>query len=118
MHEHPLLFGELQLPAVAAATLAIALLVSTVICFFLTRHLVGPIDRDVFGRLLHANPAVVRSTVEHGVVLLTGRVEYRSDIDVAVRRIATVPGVVAVKNRLDYWWNGTIDRPEPVTDAS
>ena len=76
------------------------------------------IDRDVFGRLLHANPAVVRSTVEHGVVLLTGRVEYRSDIDVAVRRIATVPGVVAVKNRLDYWWNGTIDRPEPVTDAS
>jgi signal transduction histidine kinase len=45
LHEHPLLFGELQLPAVAAATLAIALLVSTVICFFLTRHLVRPIDR-------------------------------------------------------------------------
>ena len=45
LHEHPLLFGELQLPAVAAATLAIALLVSTIICFFLTRHLVGPIDR-------------------------------------------------------------------------
>lgn len=45
LHEHPMLFGELQLPAVAAATLAIALLVSTIICFFLTRHLVGPIDR-------------------------------------------------------------------------
>ena len=45
VHERPLLFGELQLPAVAGATLAIALLVSTVICFFLTRHLVGPIDR-------------------------------------------------------------------------
>ena len=45
LHEHPLLFGELQLPAVAAATLAIALAVSTVICFFLTRRLVGPIDR-------------------------------------------------------------------------
>jgi signal transduction histidine kinase len=45
MHERPLLFGELELPAVAAATLAIALVVSTVICFFLTRHLVGPIDR-------------------------------------------------------------------------
>ncbi|HEY7888037.1 MAG TPA: ATP-binding protein [Steroidobacteraceae bacterium] len=45
LHEHGQLFGELQLPAVAAATLAIALLVSTVICFFLTRHLVGPIDR-------------------------------------------------------------------------
>ncbi|HEX5209967.1 MAG TPA: ATP-binding protein [Steroidobacteraceae bacterium] len=45
MHERPLLFGELELPTVAAATLAIALVVSTVICFFLTRHLVGPIDR-------------------------------------------------------------------------
>jgi two-component system sensor histidine kinase CpxA len=45
MHERPLLFGELELPAVATATLAIALVVSTVICFFLTRHLVGPIDR-------------------------------------------------------------------------
>jgi two-component system sensor histidine kinase CpxA len=45
LHERPLLFGELELPAVAAATLAIALAVSTVICFFLTRHLVRPIDR-------------------------------------------------------------------------
>ncbi len=45
LHEHPLIFGELELPAVAAATLAIALVVSTVICFFLTRHLVSPIDR-------------------------------------------------------------------------
>jgi signal transduction histidine kinase len=45
MHERPLLFGELELPTVAAATLAIALAVSTVICFFLTRHLVAPIDR-------------------------------------------------------------------------
>ncbi|HET9109121.1 MAG TPA: ATP-binding protein, partial [Steroidobacteraceae bacterium] len=45
LHEHPRIFGELELPAVAAATLAIALVVSTVICFFLTRHLVGPIDR-------------------------------------------------------------------------
>jgi two-component system, OmpR family, sensor kinase len=45
LHEHPPIFGELELPAVAAATLAIALAVSTVICFFLTKHLVGPIDR-------------------------------------------------------------------------
>jgi signal transduction histidine kinase len=45
LHEHPLIFGELELPAVAAATLAIALAVSTIICFFLTRHLVAPIDR-------------------------------------------------------------------------
>jgi signal transduction histidine kinase len=45
LHEHPRIFGELELPAVAAATLAIALAVSTIICFFLTRHLVSPIDR-------------------------------------------------------------------------
>jgi signal transduction histidine kinase len=45
LHEHPPIFGELELPAVAAATLAIALAVSTVVCFFLTRHLVSPIDR-------------------------------------------------------------------------
>ena len=45
LHEHPMIFGELELPAVAAATLAIALVVSTVICFFLTKHLVSPIDR-------------------------------------------------------------------------
>jgi signal transduction histidine kinase len=45
LREHALLFGELQLPGVAGAILAIALLVSTIICFFLTRHLVGPIDR-------------------------------------------------------------------------
>jgi signal transduction histidine kinase len=45
LHERPAIFGELELPAVAGATLAIALIVSTVICFFLTRHLVGPIDR-------------------------------------------------------------------------
>ena len=75
------------------------------------------IDRDVFGRLLHANPTMVRTTVEQGVVTLTGRVEYESDIPVAVRRIATVRGVVAVNNRLDYCWNGTIDRVEPVADA-
>jgi two-component system, OmpR family, sensor histidine kinase CpxA len=45
LHEHSPLFGELQLPGVAGAILAIALLVSTIICFFLTRHLVNPIDR-------------------------------------------------------------------------
>lgn len=76
------------------------------------------IDREVFGRLLQTNPAMVRATVEHGVVFLTGRVEYESDIDVAVRRIAAVRGAVAVKNRLDYCWDGAIDRAEPVTDAT
>jgi osmotically-inducible protein OsmY len=44
--------------------------------------------------------------VEHGVVLLTGRLEYEGDVATAVRLIRSVPGVVEVKNRLDYVWNG------------
>ncbi|MGC8519375.1 MAG: sensor histidine kinase [Steroidobacteraceae bacterium] len=46
LHRHPLLFfGALGLPGVGGTTLAVALIVSTVICFLLARYLVGPIDR-------------------------------------------------------------------------
>ena len=46
LHHHPLLFfGALGLPGVAGTTLAVALVVSTVICFLLARYLVGPIER-------------------------------------------------------------------------
>ncbi len=40
----PHLFGELETPQVSTATLIIALVVSAVICFFLARYLVSPID--------------------------------------------------------------------------
>jgi signal transduction histidine kinase len=39
------LFGDLEQPGVPTATLAIALIVSGVICFLLARYLVAPIDR-------------------------------------------------------------------------
>ena len=39
------LFGDLELPGVPTATLAIALIVSAAICFLLARYLVAPIDR-------------------------------------------------------------------------
>ena len=43
---HPLLFfGALGLPGVAGTTLAVALVVSTVICLLLARYLAGPIER-------------------------------------------------------------------------
>ncbi len=46
LQRHPLLFfGALGLPGVAGTTLAVALVVSTLICLLLARHLVGPIDR-------------------------------------------------------------------------
>src|SRR5882724_12715745 len=41
----PHLFGELEMPAVSTATLLIALVVSAVVCFFLARYLVAPVDQ-------------------------------------------------------------------------
>jgi signal transduction histidine kinase len=41
----PHLFGELEMPAVSTATLMIALVVSAVVCFFLARYLVAPVDQ-------------------------------------------------------------------------
>lgn len=40
----PRLFGELEMPAVSTAALLIALVVSAVVCFFLARYLVAPVD--------------------------------------------------------------------------
>jgi two-component system sensor histidine kinase CpxA len=41
----PHLFGELEMPGVSIATLVIALVVSAVVCFFLARYLVSPVDQ-------------------------------------------------------------------------
>src|SRR5882762_6929262 len=41
----PRLFGELELPGVPLAVLAIALGVSAAVCFFLARYLAAPVDR-------------------------------------------------------------------------
>jgi CBS domain-containing protein len=71
-----------------------------------SKDIQAEIDHDVFDGALHANRNNVRATVEHGVVLLTGRLEYEGDVATAVRLIRSVPGVVEVKNRLDYVWNG------------
>ncbi len=45
LRETPRLFGELERPGVPTATLLMALVVSAVICFFLARYLVAPVDR-------------------------------------------------------------------------
>ena len=50
-------------------------------------YLRATVGRDVFDHALHANPDNVLATVEHGVVLLTGRLEYEGDVTTAVRLI-------------------------------
>ncbi|HEX5401606.1 MAG TPA: CBS domain-containing protein [Pseudonocardiaceae bacterium] len=81
-------------------------------------EILAQVDDEVLGRALHANPAMVRATVVSSVVMLTGRVEYQGDVSTAVRLVRAIPGVVAVKNRLDWQWNGPrphIDEPAPTT---
>ena len=68
------------------------------------------IEREVFRRTLWADPEMVRATVEHGVVTLTGRLEYEADVTIAVHLVKAMPGVVGVRNRLLYTWNGATDR--------
>jgi CBS domain-containing protein len=64
------------------------------------------VDHTVFDEALHANRNNVRASVEHGVVLLTGRLEYEADVATAERLTRAVPGVVEVRNRLDFVWTG------------
>ncbi|WP_328647966.1 CBS domain-containing protein [Amycolatopsis sp. NBC_00348] len=64
------------------------------------------VDRTVFDEALHANRDNVRASVEHGVVLLTGRLEYEADVATAERMTRAVAGVVDVRNRMDFVWTG------------
>jgi CBS domain-containing protein len=63
------------------------------------------IEREVFQRVLWADLSVVTVTVERGVVILSGRLERRSEVEIAGRLTSTIPGVVDVRNRLDHAWN-------------
>ncbi|HWC84057.1 MAG TPA: BON domain-containing protein [Pseudonocardiaceae bacterium] len=74
------------------------------------KEIEADIEQEVFGRTLSADPEMVRATVEHGVVMLTGRVEYQSDVDIAEHLVRVMPGVIAVRNRLTYQWNGQRNR--------
>ncbi|WP_410643595.1 HAD-IC family P-type ATPase [Amycolatopsis sp. lyj-346] len=64
------------------------------------------VDHTVFDEALHANRNNVRASVEHGVVLLTGRLEYEADVATAERMTRAVAGVVDVRNRMDFVWTG------------
>ncbi len=60
------------------------------------------VRRDVLGTTLWLTPRAIAVTVEDGVVTLTGRLERRSDVDMAVRAASRLDGVVAVVDQLSY----------------
>lgn len=65
------------------------------------------LEREVCDRIrrLSWGPDRVRVEVRAGIVTVVGRVERRSDIEPVTRTISELPGVVEVRNRLDYVWN-------------
>lgn len=70
------------------------------------RDIEREIETDVFGRALRARAGSARVSVEDGVALLLGRLEYHGDVTTATRLARQVPGVVEVRNRLDWQWDG------------
>ncbi|MGA5570920.1 CBS domain-containing protein [Streptomyces pseudogriseolus] len=72
------------------------------------------VRRDVLGSALWLTPRALAVTVEDGVVTLTGRLERRSDVDVAVRAASRLGGVVAVVDQLSYGVDDTRPRPAAV----
>ncbi|MDT6982336.1 CBS domain-containing protein [Streptomyces lusitanus] len=72
------------------------------------------VRRDVLGTALWLTPRALAVTVEDGVVTLTGRLERRGDVDVAVRAASRLDGVVAVVDQLSYGVDDTRPRPTAV----
>jgi CBS domain-containing protein len=62
---------------------------------------------DVLDRVLIVEPGTVRVTVTRGVVDLAGRMDRRTDTQLAVRLVRTVPGVVDVVDRLTFEFDDT-----------
>ncbi|MFI8204088.1 CBS domain-containing protein [Streptomyces sp. NPDC085937] len=66
----------------------------------------GAIDRAVrryvLGTALWLTPRALAVGVENGVVTLTGQVERRSDVELAVDAASRIDGVVAVVDQLSY----------------
>lgn len=69
------------------------------------------VRKEVLGRTLSLGPHALAITVRDGVVTLTGRLERRSDIGVALGTTGRVDGVVAVVDQLSYRVDDTRLRP-------
>ncbi|MFD1049870.1 BON domain-containing protein, partial [Kibdelosporangium lantanae] len=68
------------------------------------------IMQEVLIRTLWADPKTVGVMVENGVVTMVGRLERKCEVEIAGRLAAQIPGVVEVRNGLDYVWNDTPGR--------
>lgn len=61
------------------------------------------VEQAVLGAL--PGDVVVRAAVEDGVVLLVGRVQWRSDLIDLAPLVRAIPGVVEVRNRMGFVWD-------------
>ncbi|GAB3887635.1 hypothetical protein GCM10029964_053940 [Kibdelosporangium lantanae] len=68
------------------------------------------IMQEVLIRTLWADPKTVGVMVENGVVTMVGRLERKCEVEIAGRLAAQIPGVVEIRNGLDYIWNDTPGR--------
>ncbi|GAA4523053.1 CBS domain-containing protein [Amycolatopsis samaneae] len=69
------------------------------------REIHADIERDVLQRALWMAPGQATVTVEDGVVTLVGRLDSRGEAERAGLLCARVPGVLGVRNRLDFVWD-------------
>ncbi|HEU5108845.1 MAG TPA: CBS domain-containing protein [Micromonosporaceae bacterium] len=60
------------------------------------------VEHEVLRRVLAVEPGAVQVGVDNGVVDLVGRLDRRTDAELAVRLVRAVPGVVEVVDRLAY----------------
>jgi osmotically-inducible protein OsmY len=65
------------------------------------------VERAVLDALPDEHVAV-RASVSGGVVLLLGRVEYRSTLRAIDPLVRAVPGVAEVCNRMSFLWNDEV----------
>jgi CBS domain-containing protein len=73
------------------------------------KDILEEIRHEVFQLALATDLTSVNVTVQRGVATMIGRLERRSEVEIASRLVPRIPGVVDVRNRLDYTWN---DLPE------
>jgi CBS-domain-containing membrane protein len=63
------------------------------------------IQYGVFRKALSVDPQSINVTVRRGTATMLGRLERRSEVEIAGRLVLGIPGVVEVRNRLDYECN-------------
>ena len=71
------------------------------------------IREDVIRRTLWIDPDTIQIVVREGVVTIRGQVERRSLLAILDRLVASIPGVIAVNDRLSYAADDTVASETP-----